>query len=68
MPKRSQDAATATIGGLSRKDCRGRARGNPLIGRAAFETARRMYLRDRLEYRHGAQLIERSGDGDWSDT
>jgi hypothetical protein len=35
---------------------------NLLIGRAAFETAKRMYPRDLLEYRHGAMVIERSGD------
>jgi hypothetical protein len=34
---------------------------NLLIGRAAFETARRMYPRDLLEYRRGAQVLERSG-------
>ena len=34
---------------------------NLLIGRAAFETARRMYPRDVLEYRRGAQVLERSG-------
>jgi hypothetical protein len=33
---------------------------NLLIGRAAYETAKRMYPRDLLEYRRGAQLIERS--------
>jgi hypothetical protein len=33
---------------------------NLLIGRAAFETARRMYPRDLIEYRRGAQVIERS--------
>jgi hypothetical protein len=34
---------------------------NLLIGRAAFETAKRLYPRDLLEYRHGAQVIDRSG-------
>jgi hypothetical protein len=34
---------------------------NLLIGRAAFETARRMYPRDVLEYRQGAQVLDRSG-------
>jgi hypothetical protein len=34
---------------------------NLLIGRAAFETAKRMYPRDLIEYRRGAQVIERSG-------
>jgi hypothetical protein len=33
---------------------------NLLIGKAAFETARRMYPRDLIEYRRGAQVIERS--------
>jgi hypothetical protein len=33
---------------------------NLLIGRAAFETARRMYPRDLIEYRRGAQVIDRS--------
>jgi hypothetical protein len=33
---------------------------NLLIGRAAFETARRMYPRELIEYRRGAQVIERS--------
>ena len=32
----------------------------PLIGRAAFETAKRMYPRDLIEYRKGAQIIEKS--------
>jgi hypothetical protein len=32
-----------------------------MIGRAAFETAKRMFPKDCLEYRHGAQIIERSG-------
>jgi hypothetical protein len=31
---------------------------NLLIGRAAFETAKRMYPRDLIEYRRGAQVIE----------
>jgi hypothetical protein len=35
---------------------------NLLIGKAAFETAKRMYPRDVLEYRNGAQVIERSGE------
>lgn len=34
---------------------------NLLIGRAAFETAKRLYPTDRLEYRCGARVIERSG-------
>jgi hypothetical protein len=33
---------------------------NLLIGRAAFEAARRMYPRDRIEYRQGARVIERA--------
>jgi hypothetical protein len=33
---------------------------NLLIGRAAFETAKRLYPRDLIEYRRGAQVIERS--------
>jgi hypothetical protein len=37
---------------------------NLLIGRAAFETAKRMYPRDLIEYRRrGAQVIERSEPG-----
>jgi hypothetical protein len=35
---------------------------NLLIGRAAFETAKRMYPTDRLEYRCGARVIDRSGN------
>jgi hypothetical protein len=34
---------------------------NLIIGKAAFETAKRLYPRDVLEYRNGAQVIERSG-------
>jgi hypothetical protein len=34
---------------------------NLLIGRAAFETAKRMYPKDLIEYRRGAQVLERSG-------
>jgi hypothetical protein len=34
---------------------------NLLVGRAAFETARRLYPRDRIEYRQGARVIERAG-------
>jgi hypothetical protein len=33
---------------------------NLLISRAAFETAKRMYPRDLIEYRRGAQIIDRS--------
>jgi hypothetical protein len=35
---------------------------NLLIGRAAFETAKRMYPSDRIEYRQGAQVL------DWSES
>ena len=34
---------------------------NLLIGRAAYETAKRLCPKDRIEYRKGAQVIERSG-------
>jgi hypothetical protein len=34
--------------------------GTGLIGKAAFETARRMYPKDLIEYRRGAQVIDRS--------
>jgi hypothetical protein len=37
---------------------------NLLIGRAAFETAKRMYPQDQIEYRKGAQIIERSAPND----
>ena len=33
---------------------------NLLIGRAAFETAKRLYPKDVLEYRKGAQVLDRS--------
>jgi hypothetical protein len=33
---------------------------NLMIGRAAFETAKRMFPKDCLEYRHGTQIIERN--------
>jgi hypothetical protein len=33
---------------------------NLLIGRAAYETARRMFPGDRIDYRNGAQIIARS--------
>jgi hypothetical protein len=33
---------------------------NLLIGKAAFETAKRMYPTDLIEYRKGSQVIERS--------
>jgi len=35
---------------------------NLLVGRAAYETARRMYPRDRIDYRCGARVIERSDE------
>ena len=35
---------------------------NLLLGRAAFETAKRLYPRDRVEYRCGARVIERSDE------
>jgi len=34
---------------------------NLQIGRAAFETARRMFPKDLIEYRNGARIIEPSG-------
>jgi hypothetical protein len=33
---------------------------NLLIGRAAFETAKRMFPKDLIEFRRAAQVIERS--------
>ena len=33
---------------------------NLLLGRAAFETAKRLYPKDRIDYRCGARVIERS--------
>jgi hypothetical protein len=33
---------------------------NLIIGRAAYETARRMFPNDRVDYRNGAQIIARS--------
>jgi len=33
---------------------------NLLVGRAAYETARRLYPQDRIGYRCGARVIERS--------
>ena len=35
---------------------------NLLMGRAAFETAKRLYPKDQLEYRHRAQVLDRSSD------
>ena len=34
---------------------------NLQIGRAAFETAKRMFPKDLIEYRNGAQIIDRNG-------
>ena len=36
---------------------------NLIVGRAAYETARRLYPKDRIDYRHGARVIERSDAG-----
>jgi len=36
---------------------------NRLVGGAANETARRLYPRDRIDYRCGARVIERSDEG-----
>ena len=33
---------------------------NQLVGRAAYETAVRMYPRERIEMRQGARIIEKS--------
>jgi len=33
---------------------------NLLVGRAAYETARRLYPNDRVDYRDGARIIARS--------
>jgi hypothetical protein len=33
---------------------------NLLIGKAAFETAKRMYPKDLIEHRRGAQVLDRS--------
>ena len=33
---------------------------NLIIGRAAFETARRLYPNERVDYRDGARVIARS--------
>jgi hypothetical protein len=37
---------------------------NLLVGRAAYETAARMYPRDRIEYRRGALVMERNYSDD----
>jgi hypothetical protein len=34
---------------------------NLVIGHAAFETAKRMFPKDLIEYRNGTQIIDRSG-------
>jgi hypothetical protein len=36
---------------------------NLLIGRAAYETAVRLYPKDVIQYRDGARIIERSDRG-----
>jgi hypothetical protein len=33
---------------------------NLLVGRAAYETARRLYANERVDYRDGARIIARS--------
>jgi len=33
---------------------------NLIVGRAAYETARRLYPKERIDYRDGARIIERS--------
>ncbi len=33
---------------------------NLIVGRAAYETARRLYPKDTIQYRNGAQIIARS--------
>jgi hypothetical protein len=33
---------------------------NLIVGRAAYETARRLYANERVDYRHGARIIARS--------
>jgi hypothetical protein len=35
---------------------------NLIIGQAAYETARRLYLNERVDYRDGARIIERSDE------
>jgi hypothetical protein len=37
---------------------------NLLMGRAAFEIAKRLYPRDQLEYQKGAQVLDRSNRDD----
>jgi hypothetical protein len=36
---------------------------NLIIGRAAYETARRLFPRDTIQYRDGARIIARSDGG-----
>jgi hypothetical protein len=36
---------------------------NLIVGWAAYETARRMYPKDRIDYRPGARVIEKSEPG-----
>ena len=38
-------------------------RTNLLMGRAAFETAKRLYPKDAIWYRKGAKVLDRSGEG-----
>jgi hypothetical protein len=35
---------------------------NLIVGRAAYETARRLYPNERVDYRNGAQIIARSDE------
>jgi hypothetical protein len=37
---------------------------NLIVGRAAYETAVRMFPRDTIQYRNGAQIIARSDRGE----
>ena len=41
--------------------------GNLLVGRAAYETARRLYPRDIIHHRCAARIIERSDEPNKSD-
>jgi hypothetical protein len=40
-----------------------RRAGNLQIGRAAYETARRLFPKDNIQYRNGAQIIAHSDQG-----
>jgi hypothetical protein len=55
----SQDCPFEVVGTKGGDEVLARA-ANLLTGRAAFETAKRMYPRDLIEYRRGAQIIDRS--------